>query len=91
MYTTTQNNVYNTDGLVQERRNSSALAVELRLSCINPSTSAVLQHVPTAKQTLPHKDSTGLLFVQWNTGSNWLIICYLNTLTPGGCESNFKA
>ena len=26
-----------TDGLVQERRNSSALAMELRLSCINPS------------------------------------------------------
>ena len=26
------------DGLVQERRNSSALAMELRLSCINPST-----------------------------------------------------
>ena len=26
------------DGLVQERRNSSALAVELRLSCTNPST-----------------------------------------------------
>ena len=25
------------DGLVQERRNSSALAIELRLSCINPS------------------------------------------------------
>ena len=25
------------DGLVQERRNSSALAKELRLSCINPS------------------------------------------------------
>ena len=25
------------DGLVQERRNSSALAVELSLSCINPS------------------------------------------------------
>ena len=24
------------DGLVQERRNSSALAVELRLSCVNP-------------------------------------------------------
>ena len=24
-------------GLVQERRNSSALAMELRLSCINPS------------------------------------------------------
>ena len=25
------------DGLVQERRNSSALAMELRLSCNNPS------------------------------------------------------
>ena len=24
------------DGLVQERRNSSALAMDLRLSCINP-------------------------------------------------------
>ena len=24
------------DGLVQERRNSSALAIELRLSCTNP-------------------------------------------------------
>ena len=27
----------NIDGLVQERRNSSALAMELRLSCTNPS------------------------------------------------------
>ena len=27
---------YDIDGLVQERRNSSALAMELRLSCINP-------------------------------------------------------
>ena len=25
------------DGLVQEKRNSSALAMELRLSCTNPS------------------------------------------------------
>ena len=29
---------YHIDGLVQERRNSSALAMELRLSCTNPST-----------------------------------------------------
>ena len=29
------------NGLVQERRNSSALAIELRLSCINPS---ILSH-----------------------------------------------
>ena len=28
---------YNIDGLVQERRNSSALALEVRLSCTNPS------------------------------------------------------
>ena len=28
---------YHSDGLVQERRNSSALAMELRLSCTNPS------------------------------------------------------
>ena len=27
---------YDIDGLVQERRNSSALAMELRLSCTNP-------------------------------------------------------
>ena len=31
------NKKYNIDGLGQERRNSSASAVELRLSCINPS------------------------------------------------------
>ena len=30
---------FHINGLVQERRNSSALAMELRLSCINPSTS----------------------------------------------------
>ena len=28
---------YDIDGLVQERRNSSALAMELRLSCTKPS------------------------------------------------------
>ena len=28
---------YQVDGIVQERRNSSVLAMELRLSCINPS------------------------------------------------------
>ena len=28
---------YHIDGLMQERRNSSALAMELRLSCSNPS------------------------------------------------------
>ena len=28
---------FHIDGLVQERRNSSAIAMELRLSCTNPS------------------------------------------------------
>ena len=32
---------YYADGLVQERRNSSALAMELRLSCTNPSHDAL--------------------------------------------------
>ena len=32
---------YGFDGLVQERRNSSALAMELRLSCTNPSVCAI--------------------------------------------------
>ena len=31
------------DGLVQERRSPSALAVELRLSCFNPSICTVIQ------------------------------------------------
>ena len=30
------NSMYYIDGLVQERRNSSALAMEFRLSCTNP-------------------------------------------------------
>ena len=30
-------------GLVQERRNSSALAMELRLSCTNPLTDGLVQ------------------------------------------------
>ena len=30
------------DGLLQERRNSSASAMELRLSCINPSISSLV-------------------------------------------------
>ena len=31
------NTLRHVDGLVQERRNSSALVMELRLSCTNPS------------------------------------------------------
>ena len=35
------------DGLVQERRNSSALAMELRLSCTNPSI-CIMSYKPEA-------------------------------------------
>ena len=35
------------DGLVQERRNSSALAMELHLSCTNPSTLYVFTNIET--------------------------------------------
>ena len=34
------------NGLVQKRRNSSALAMELRLSCTNPSISEELSFSP---------------------------------------------
>ena len=34
---TLRTGMFNIDGLVQERRNSSALAMELRLSCTNSS------------------------------------------------------
>ena len=34
---TAENKLYHIDGLVQERFNSSALVMELRLSCTNPS------------------------------------------------------
>ena len=37
------------DGLVQERRNSIALAMELRLSCTNPS---ILTHWPLEDSTV---------------------------------------
>ena len=37
VYTMTWEKMFHIDGLVQERCNSSALAMELHLSCINPS------------------------------------------------------
>ena len=43
---------WNIDGLVQERRNSSALAMELRLSCTNPSIYTVTWNMWQAFQSL---------------------------------------
>ena len=39
-------NGWHVDGLVQERRSSNALAMELRLSCTNPSLYCVSQPWP---------------------------------------------
>ena len=42
------------DGLVQERCNSSALAMELRLSCINPSFFPTKMHLKYILQNIDH-------------------------------------
>ena len=53
--------------LMQERRNSSVLAMELRLSCINPSTRADLEggahHHPPPPQKKKKKNSSVILFI----------------------------
>ena len=63
------------DGLVQERRNSSALAMEFRLSCINPSKysncASTLQscahQVRTTHQSINHSVVINKTF--------WLVMC----------------
>ena len=44
----------NGDGLIQERPNSSASAMELRLSCTNPSILTWLKNVPTSYRKCTH-------------------------------------
>ena len=48
------------DGLVQERRNSSALAMELRLSCTNPSICYLLQSLKLVVIRMPSSFITGV-------------------------------
>ena len=50
------------DGLVQERRNSSALAMELRLSCINPSKWCWMKPTWFINLTIHYSDFT---WVSW--------------------------
>ena len=45
--------IHHIDGFVQERRNSSALAMELRLSCTNPSIYNVYLAVSIVISTVP--------------------------------------
>ena len=51
--------LYYIDGLVQERRNSSAIAMELRLCCTNPSTLCLFLYLPfkTSLKIISHEDS----------------------------------
>ena len=65
----------NVDGLVQERRNSSTLAVELRLSCTNPPMS-----------TLNYKQFSAVRFSQMNRWWIWIIFIYVDFLTASGAE-----
>ena len=53
------------DGLVQERRNSSALAMELHLSCTNPSTSSHMDHRPFFLSLMIFVGFTYHAFVCW--------------------------
>ena len=50
---------HNVDGLVQERRNSSALALELRLSCTNPSMWRQSWHHDNCRFPMSSDDKTG--------------------------------
>ena len=74
--------LHNVDGLVQERCNSNALALEICLSCTNPSISS---------SYLSHSFCFCPMF-EWHlpTTFNWPWICALsfNTLRPGqdGCQ-----
>ena len=77
------------DGLVQERRNSSALAMELHLSCINPS---IWSHHLVYKMGLPIFLRQHLYFE-----SILLILPVLSTimernnyLLPGNTNKNYR-
>ena len=55
------------DGLVQERRNSSALAQELSLSCINPS--ILLEAMLTYYQSEPQEPTSCEIWIKIQTYS----------------------
>ena len=63
------------DGLVQERCNSSALAMELHLSCINPSTWALLHLISLATcllvQQLVQAKKSPKALQHWKVDFSW--------------------
>ena len=54
LYYYSQNKDQQVDRLVQERRNSSALALELRLSCTNPSSIVIYKSIYGSMQLRPN-------------------------------------
>ena len=73
----------NFDGLVQERRNSSALAMELHLSCTNPSILFWVNYAAVSSmQLLTHWGRVTHIYVGKLT-----IIGSDNGLSPGWCQA----
>ena len=65
------------DGLVQERRNSSALAMELRLSCTNPLKCIFLKEDDCILEETPLKIMLKGLVNSWK---------YVSTGLGNGCD-----
>ena len=68
------------DGLVQERRNSSSLAMELHLSCINPSICIMYHmfvknsHIEAWRKWLPFcRRHLQMHFLEWELFLFWLL------------------
>ena len=65
------------DGLVQERRASSALAMEVRLSCTNPSIDVTPKNVSRRFSKYFTTEATGITWFQYDTFSLLHIIRYI--------------
>ena len=82
------------DGLVQERRNSSALAMELRLSCINPSLQYNIHRLVSYKiwqpLALSNKDRS-LLHWAWTLNPLMALTMIADSLfNPVGAENGYS-
>ena len=66
------------DGLAQERRNSSALAMELHLSCINPSIYSPTWRlcIVAMRYVLSHSDEIGII----SQRLMWGFVCVIDIL-----------
>ena len=62
------------DGLVQERRNSIALAMELRLSCTKPLILSYLAVAQTVSTWCNRQDSVHNVWLDYHINAFWLNI-----------------